>query len=205
MAEPTRTVPAPQQFPYKYPTFRRVMLAAVKDGIFNPALPSLRRIDTDNAMHKLPDEHSQATTIYGEKEFKEMAERGFRKAKTCFAEEYAAAIAPPSQPINFQRDKDLPETSKVKFNLSDYQWSRYADTSVRFRLPRYDPKYYRFNNHVVRYIEQEPSCPTRFRLRQEPSLENDYDQKPTPSDIKFRYRQTSPQFRRNHISNRLWY
>ncbi|KAJ8298659.1 hypothetical protein KUTeg_022719 [Tegillarca granosa] len=52
-------------YSYQYPSHRRVQLAAVKDGLFHPNLPSFRRMDMDTAGHKLPDEHCRTTTTCG--------------------------------------------------------------------------------------------------------------------------------------------
>jgi len=56
-------------YSYQYPSLRRVQLAAVKDGLFHPRLPSFRRMDMDTAGHKLPDEHCRTTTCCGPGEF----------------------------------------------------------------------------------------------------------------------------------------
>ena len=52
-------------YAYKYPAMSRVQLAAVKEGLYHPALPSFRRMDMDTAGHKLPDEHCRTTTSCG--------------------------------------------------------------------------------------------------------------------------------------------
>jgi hypothetical protein len=52
-------------YSYQYPSHRRVQLAAVKEGLFHPRLPSFRRMDMDTAGHKLPDEHCRTTTTCG--------------------------------------------------------------------------------------------------------------------------------------------
>lgn len=52
-------------YSYQYPSFQRVQLAAVKEGLFHPKLPSFRRMDMDTAGHKLPDEHCRTTTTCG--------------------------------------------------------------------------------------------------------------------------------------------
>ena len=52
-------------YSYQYPSFQRVQLAAVKDGLFHPRLPTFRRMDMDTAGHKLPDEHCRTTTTCG--------------------------------------------------------------------------------------------------------------------------------------------
>lgn len=39
-------------------------LAGVKDVLYNPGLPSLRRMDRDDVMKKLPTEHCRTTSSY---------------------------------------------------------------------------------------------------------------------------------------------
>lgn len=41
---------------------RSVKLAGVKHELYNPNLPTLRKMDMDNVTHKLPTEHSRTTT-----------------------------------------------------------------------------------------------------------------------------------------------
>ena len=52
-------------YAYGFPTMRRVQLAAVKEGLFHPNLPTFRRMDMDTAGHKLPDEHCRTTSTSG--------------------------------------------------------------------------------------------------------------------------------------------
>ncbi|XP_059143005.1 testis, prostate and placenta-expressed protein-like [Physella acuta] len=54
---------------YHHPTKRRVRLASVKTTLFHPNLPTLRHIERDNKMCKLPDEHCQTTTCCTERDF----------------------------------------------------------------------------------------------------------------------------------------
>ena len=56
-------------YAYHYPSSRNVQLAAVKEGLYHPRLPSFRRMDMDTAAHKLPNEHSRTTTRCGPGEF----------------------------------------------------------------------------------------------------------------------------------------
>lgn len=50
-------------YSYQYPSHvNTVQLAAVKEGIFHPRLPTLRRYDMDTVAQKLPSEHSRTTT-----------------------------------------------------------------------------------------------------------------------------------------------
>ena len=50
---------------YHYPSLSTVKLAAVKEGLFHPNIPTFRRMDMDTAGHKLPDEHCRTTTSCG--------------------------------------------------------------------------------------------------------------------------------------------
>ncbi|XP_064640945.1 sperm microtubule inner protein 8-like isoform X1 [Lineus longissimus] len=57
-------------YSYQYPTFRSVQLAAVKEGLYHPRLPTFRRMDMDTAAHKLSEEHCRTTTTCGPVDFR---------------------------------------------------------------------------------------------------------------------------------------
>lgn len=62
-AQTNRTLPmCIPSYAYHYPTNSRKKLAAVKECLFHPILPTLRRMDMDTAAHKLPDEHCRTST-----------------------------------------------------------------------------------------------------------------------------------------------
>ena len=52
-------------YSYHYPSHATVKLAAVKEGLFHPNLPTFRRMDMDTAAHCLPDTHCRTTTSCG--------------------------------------------------------------------------------------------------------------------------------------------
>ena len=52
-------------YSHDYPSSRKVKLAAVKEGLFHPRLPTFRRMDMDTAAHKLPEEHCRTATQCG--------------------------------------------------------------------------------------------------------------------------------------------
>ncbi|XP_059139278.1 testis, prostate and placenta-expressed protein-like [Physella acuta] len=54
---------------HHYPVFKRVKLPAVKHGIYNPHLPTLRHMDRDTVACKLPDEHCQSTNCCNPRDF----------------------------------------------------------------------------------------------------------------------------------------
>jgi len=61
------------KYAFLYPNFDRIKLATIKDSIYHPripAVPSLRRIDRDDQMCKLADEHVKTSVPCG-KEFYE--------------------------------------------------------------------------------------------------------------------------------------
>lgn len=49
-------------YAYHYPSTKSVKLAAVKEGIFHPRLPSYRRMDMDTANSKLAEDHCRTST-----------------------------------------------------------------------------------------------------------------------------------------------
>ncbi|GFU03824.1 uncharacterized protein NPIL_394781 [Nephila pilipes] len=54
------------KFPFyaqKYPSLERSHLCDVKRSLYNPSIPSMRKMDMDDAMHKLPDRHCRNTTL----------------------------------------------------------------------------------------------------------------------------------------------
>lgn len=52
------TVPS---YSYQFPMGRRVQLVAVKEGIYHPRLPTIRQLERDWTLHKLPDEHCRTS------------------------------------------------------------------------------------------------------------------------------------------------
>lgn len=52
-------------YAYHYPSFKRVKLAAVKQSLFHPNIPTFRRMEMDSNRGLLPDEHSRTSTTCG--------------------------------------------------------------------------------------------------------------------------------------------
>lgn len=48
-------------YSYRFPAGRRVQLVSVKEGIFHPRLPTIRQLDRDRTLQKLPDEHCRTS------------------------------------------------------------------------------------------------------------------------------------------------
>lgn len=48
-------------YSYRIPVGRRVQLVSVKEGIYHPRLPTIRQLDRDRVLQKLPDEHCRTS------------------------------------------------------------------------------------------------------------------------------------------------
>lgn len=190
----------PMQIPsysYQYPSHRKVQLAAVKEGLFHPKLPSFRRMDMDTAGHKLPYEHCRTTTTCGPEDFK-------RSTSTLFE--------PPKKQMSSleitQTGKQLHRhyTTPDELKKAKEEWSDFLNRSperFNIKLPELpDSKDQRFLGYSVRYLRPEITKSWRYTLKQEPTLDQ-YGQRPMPANVFARYRDTYPQYSRN-ISSEAW-
>jgi len=191
---------------YNFPPFRRVMLAAVKEGLYHPRLPTLRRMDMDTATHKLPEDHCRTTTSCGPRDFQNSTTSFFSDAEKPLS---GARITDTGRSL----EKIIPHyPSGVTHNTSpknDYMlsgtksdWSKFISASGEFKLPDYDPKHFRFSGYAVRYLKPEITQSWRYTLQQEPKLDQ-YAQRPIPATVYSRYRDTFPQYSRN-IAVEAW-
>lgn len=55
--------------PFRHSRDHLVRLAGIKKGLYNPVLPTLRKISRDNVLCKLSDEHSRHLTCLDDDEF----------------------------------------------------------------------------------------------------------------------------------------
>ncbi|ESO98192.1 hypothetical protein LOTGIDRAFT_114368 [Lottia gigantea] len=177
----------PKEIPsysYQYPSFRRVQLAAVKDGLYHPNLPTFRRMDMDTAGNKLPDEHCRTTTSCGPDDFS-------RATTTIFA--------PPPKRL-----------SSINITETGRQMHRYYTTPEELKYLKWHTgnnsfcfvSDLHFSGYNVRYSRPDISKSWRYSLRQEPMIDQ-YGQKPMPANVFARYRDTHPQYNRN-ISTEAW-
>ncbi|XP_013404028.1 testis, prostate and placenta-expressed protein isoform X2 [Lingula anatina] len=184
-------------YSYQYPTFRRVQLAAVKEGLFHPRIPTFRRMDMDTAAHKLPDEHCRTTTACGPEDFK-------RSTTTLFA--------PPTKRLSGANITDTGRqlhrfyTTPEEITKTRGEWSDFLNKSperYNIRLPSLpDKKDLHFVGYAVRYLKPEVTASWKYTLKQEPMLDQ-YGQRPMPANVFARYRDTYPQYSRN-IATEAW-
>nr|XP_002131538.1 testis, prostate and placenta-expressed protein [Ciona intestinalis] len=191
---------------YNYPPFRRVMLAAVKEGLYHPRLPTLRRMDMDTATHMLSDEHCRTTTTCGPRDFKQASSSFFQEAGKPFNGKSITETgknlhkAVPRYPDGVTHT--APAQHRYMLSQTKDEWSKFISASGEFRLPEYDPKNFRFSGYAVRYLKPTVSQSWRYTLQQEPKLDQ-YAQRPIPATVYSRYRDTFPQYSRN-ISVEAW-
>jgi len=170
-----------------YPSLRRVQLAAVKEGLYHPKLPTFRRMDMDTAAHKLPDEHCRTTSQCGPDDFKNATVTYFRPSTTRYA---GANIT--------ETGRKLRETLKDEIGSLKIDWSQAKEIT---QLPTFEKKGdLRFTGYAVRYLKPSITASWRYTFRQEPKLDQ-YGQRPVPANIFSRYRDTFPQYSRNVASD----
>jgi len=184
-------------YAYQYPSLSTVKLAAVKEGLFHPKLPSFRRMDMDTAGHKLPDQHCRTTTSCGPEDFRKTTSTLFQ---------------PPQKPMsslniteagrNLHKQYSTPE--ELKKTRTD--WSKFLNKCperYNIRIPELpENKDLHFHGYNVRYLRPEITASWKYTLTQEPSLDQ-FGQRPIPANIFARYRDTYPQYSRN-IATEAW-
>lgn len=184
-------------YTYHYPSFKRVQLAAVKQGMFHPNPPRLRRMDMDTAIHKLSDQHCRTTTSCGPRDFSEATSTPF---------------IPTPQSLH---SYDITDTGKQLHRLyttpnelskARAEWSDFLAKSperMDIKLPELgDSKNIHFEGYNVRYLRPDVTKSWKYTLQQEPKLDQ-YAQKPVPANVYARYRDTYPQYHRN-VASEMW-
>lgn len=185
-------------YSYRYPTLRTVKLAAVKEGLFHPRLPTFRHMDRDTAMHRLPDEHCRTTTSCGPEDFR-------RATTTLFTNE---TPLPSAGITETGRRLQRFYTAPVELRQTRGDWSEFLNRCperYNIRLPELQEnrdKGLHFSGYAVRYLRPEVTGSWKYTLRQEPSIDQ-YGQKPIPANVFSRYRDTVPQYSRN-IATEAW-
>ncbi|RUS88275.1 hypothetical protein EGW08_003977 [Elysia chlorotica] len=178
---------------YHYPCFRRANLASIKHQILRPDFPTFRRLERDDLLHKLPDEHCRTTTSCTTFDFRN------------------ATMNPLIQPIKEFHCMDCTETGyavkKSYFTPIDIQrqnliWRKYMNNPLVYAAvktkenPLVDPrpvlnkncgcdgaKNLQFDGAPVRYTNADLRN-WRFTLKCEPHIKKNRQQ-PVPTDVAF--------------------
>ncbi|XP_004744325.1 testis, prostate and placenta-expressed protein [Mustela putorius furo] len=165
---------------------QRNALAGVKQQLYHPALPSLRRMDMDSVKACLSDEHCRCSTYCRRDDFDNA---------------YFTLLGVPNKPLqcldvtatgqrlhNRCREGKLvpivPGIERVDwpcFTHAIEDWSRFVSSAGEFKLPCPSKRVESFSGYAVRYLKPEVTQNWRYCLNQNPSLDR-YGQKPLPFD-----------------------
>ncbi|CAL1537183.1 unnamed protein product [Lymnaea stagnalis] len=189
---------------HHYPTFKRVRLAAVKEVIFNPDLPTFRHMDRDTVMCKLCDEHCQTTSCCTPRDFAEAEMNGLR--------------APPFKFHCLNITETGRELNRMYYTAADVQkgasyWSRYLERGKPVETSKHplwraidemSHAHLHFDGSTVRLVKPELRN-WRLTFRGVHQLDpNGYrQQQPAPSDTDSRHRHAHPIFSKA-VSNDAW-
>nr|XP_008528795.1 PREDICTED: testis, prostate and placenta-expressed protein isoform X3 [Equus przewalskii] len=169
---------------------RRNQLAGVKQQLYHPALPSLRRMDMDSVTACLPDEHCQSTTYCGKDDFDNAS---------------FTLLGVPNKPLQSlditatgRRLRDrcregklvpiVPGINRVDwpcFTRAIEDWSHFVSSAGEFKLPCSSKRGQSTGRGGCPRAESWPGRSVtqnwRYCLNQNPSLDR-YGQKPLPFD-----------------------
>uniref|UniRef100_A0A8D0GIC7 Sperm microtubule inner protein 8 n=1 Tax=Sphenodon punctatus TaxID=8508 RepID=A0A8D0GIC7_SPHPU len=179
---------------------RTVMLAGVKDRLYHPFLPTLRRMDMDTAANRLSDQHSrtatactkgctQALTLVVTSLLCVTTQGMTELGKSLSARYRAGKMAPLTPSIN---QEEWPNYTRA---IDD--WSRFVSSAGEFKLPSVNKKVLGFSCYAVRYLKPDVSQTWRYCLNQNPSLDR-YGQKPLPYNTVNTFRSFGSPYSRSH-------
>ncbi|XP_027261499.1 testis, prostate and placenta-expressed protein isoform X1 [Cricetulus griseus] len=184
----------------------RYPLAGVKDQLYHPGLPTLRRMDMDTIKGCLSDEHCQSSTYC---------------TKDDFNRAHFTLLGIPNKPLQcldlsatgqklchkYREGKMVPIAPGINrvdwpcYTHAIEDWSKFVSRSGEFKLPCANKKVGSFSGYAVRYLKPDltqnwrqllgsapcgltgpyPCGLPQYCLNQNPSLDR-YGQKPLPFD-----------------------
>ncbi|KAM6223752.1 sperm microtubule inner protein 8 [Rhynchocyon petersi] len=179
---------------------KRNMLAGVKQQLYHPALPTLRRMDMDTVRGCLSDEHCQSSTYCCKDEFDkayftllgipnkrlqclDITETG-RQFRHRFREGRLVPIAPGIHRVDWPC-----------FTRAIEDWSHFVSSAGEFKLPCSDKRIEGFSGYAVRHLKPDVTQSWRRCLNATPSLDR-YGQKPLPYDSLNAFRQFGSSYSR---------
>ena len=162
-------------------------LTAVKECLYHPKLPSLRRMDMDSLACKLSDEHSRLSTRCGSE--------GFRR--TANATRYIPMEAPISRvndtkigniAAETNNSASVTNTNGIEFDLPDLMMQEETKDNAKDVIPVEIP--------VV-------DSSWKYSLRQEPAIDRT-GQRIVPANINNRHRTLLSSLKYNGVSDYAW-
>ncbi|XP_072492784.1 sperm microtubule inner protein 8 isoform X2 [Notamacropus eugenii] len=178
---------------------KRNMLPGVKQQLYHPLLPTLRRMDMDSIIGKLPDMHCQSSTYC---------------TKDDFNRAHFSLLGVPNKSLNgleitgtgqmlkkrYQGGKLAPLVPGInQINWPSHthaieDWSHFISASGEFKLPLVDKKVESFSDYAVRYLKPDVTQCWRYCLSQNPGLDQ-YGQRPLATDTTNTYRSFNSPYR----------
>ncbi|XP_068697285.1 sperm microtubule inner protein 8-like isoform X2 [Montipora foliosa] len=195
--EYTRNVPST---PLVFGSTRR--LTAVKEVLYNPCLPTLRRMDMDEVLRKLTQDHSRHSTPCRKEDFKNSTITLFRPADrplsgTRITETGRQLQATSYQPIESGGMSEFLQRSMTaksrERQLSSLAPNEPLEPYTFMPEPylKYSADQMKFNGYATRYLSPRETGSWRYSLRQEPFIDL-RGQRPIPATIYSRYRDAHP-------------
>ncbi|MBZ3889986.1 Testis, prostate and placenta-expressed protein [Sciurus carolinensis] len=157
-ASPAILLPIPRQ---------RKQLASVKQQLYHPALPTLRRMDMDSVKACLSDEHSQSSTYCRKDEFDNAH---FTLLGIPNQPLHCLDITPTGQKLHckYREGKLVPIVPGINridwpsFTRAIEDWSHFVSTAGEFKLPCLNNGVERFSGYAVRYLK--PDVTQNWRI-----------------------------------------
>uniref|UniRef100_A0A4X2MDJ9 Sperm microtubule inner protein 8 n=1 Tax=Vombatus ursinus TaxID=29139 RepID=A0A4X2MDJ9_VOMUR len=170
---------------------RRNMLPGVKQQLYHPYLPTLRQMDMDTVMAKLPDEHCQSSTYC---------------CKGDFDHAHFSLLSVPNKSLNgLVSDPPRLESSlEVEGGCPLWRMGSICHgievmTLAWVMLHLLSLSTVEgFSGYAVRYLKPDITQCWRYCLNQNPSLDQ-YGQKPLPNDTMNTFRSFSSAYRHSNI------
>ncbi|KAJ1082014.1 hypothetical protein NDU88_002186 [Pleurodeles waltl] len=168
------------------PKCKTHMLAGVKEVLYHPLLPTIRRMEADTMSGKLSDEHSRTTTCCTKEDFErstftvlDVPKRHFASLEATetgrqFSKRYGMGTMAPLPP-------GITSEEWPSYTQAASDWSHFISTAKEFTLP--DPKrsVLGYSGYAVRYLKPGVTQAWRYCLQQNPSLDM-YGQRPLPME-----------------------
>ncbi|XP_042294597.1 testis, prostate and placenta-expressed protein isoform X2 [Sceloporus undulatus] len=154
---------------------RKVMLAGVKDHLYHPFLPTLRRMDMDTVANRLTDEHSRTATGCSKADFenatftlagvpnRRLPSLGMTELGKCLTAKYRAGKMAPLVP-------SINQEEWPSFTRAMDDWSHFVSKAGEFKLPSFNKRVLGFSCYALRYLKPDVTQTWRYCLNQNPSL-----------------------------------
>ncbi|XP_029465132.1 testis, prostate and placenta-expressed protein [Rhinatrema bivittatum] len=169
---------------YSAPTLAK--LAGIKEGIYNPNLPTIRLMDIDYMRGRLSDEHCRTTTALSREDFNNATFTLLgvpNRRLPCLGITETGRSLSGRYPIGMGRavPSGITKDEWPCYTSAADDWSQLISSSGEFKLPSVRGRVLGYSGYAVRFLKPDVTQTWRFTLQQNPSLDK-YSQKPLPFD-----------------------